>query len=458
MRRRDLLRLTGLAAGVALGRVARGQDPRRPDDARDPRARPEAEVTFPPTLPGGQEVVTDRSKEFLRPPTTLREGVSIAATPPTVDFLLFPGQTYPGKPWSAWGDSLAVEGAYYASIGDHLAPEGNAFVYRYDPTTKRLRRLVDVRGVLDLPAGHYTPGKIHSRLDLGDDGWLYFATHRGSTRVTTDQYHYQGDWILRHHPDQGKTEVVARGPVPRHCIPASVLDPERLIFYGGTVAGRSDDGEDIRFFAYDVRERGLLHAGADGPSRALALARSSGRVYYTAGKGDGPLMRFDPERRGPPVRVGGPANIRAATAETPEGVIYTVSQGAEAILSALDTRTERLEPLGKAAVGTQQYIASLDADPTGRYLYYIPGAHGGSDADGSAVVQFDVRTRHTKVIAFLHPFYRDRYGLIPRGTYSATLSPDGGTLYITWNVSRGGRAWDCCALTVIHIPESERRL
>jgi hypothetical protein len=49
---------------------------------------------------------------------------------PTVDFLYFPGQAYPGHPWSDWGDSLAVAGKYYASIGDHLAPKGNAFVNR----------------------------------------------------------------------------------------------------------------------------------------------------------------------------------------------------------------------------------------------------------------------------------------------------------------------------------------
>ena len=30
-------------------------------------------------------------------------------------------------------------------------------------------------------------------------------------------------------------------------------------------------------------------------------------------------------------------------------------------------------------------------------------------------------------------------------------------LFITWNSSRGTRSWDCCALTVIHVPESERK-
>jgi hypothetical protein len=44
------------------------------------------------------------------------------------------------------------------------------------------------------------------------------------------------------------------------------------------------------------------------------------------------------------------------------------------------------------------------------------------------VVQFDVKTGRKKVIALLHPIYRDKYGLTPRGTYSSAVSPDGKTL------------------------------
>ena len=53
-------------------------------------------------------------------------------------------------------------------------------------------------------------------------------------------------------------------------------------------------------------------------------------------------------------------------------------------------------------------------------------------------------------------FYEEKYGFIPKGTYSTALSSSGDKLYVTWNVSRGTKAWDCCALAVIHIPESER--
>lgn len=444
-------RLVGLATACALA----------VDSFANPVARPlyGQELAFPPALPGGQIVVTDTSGAFLRPTETLREGVSIAKTPPTVDFLYYGGQDYPGNPWSVWGDGCVANGKYYSGIGDHLAPRGHAFVFEYDPDSKKLRTLVDVTDLLDLPEGHYAPGKVHSRIDMGRDGYLYFGTHRGATNVTTDEYHYQGDWIIRHHPGTGHTEVVAEAPVPKHCIPTSVLDPERMIFYGGTAAGNQTDP--VVFFAYDLNGRSMLHTATDGPYRYLIFAKSTGRVYYV-NEDEGPLMRYDPAAGEPPERIEGRIGIRAASQETPGGFVYTVASRGDGTLYRFDTRTEEIEVLGPAAVASQTYITTLDADPTGRYLYYIPGAHGGSERDGSPVVQFDVKTRAKKVIAFLHPFYQERYGYTPLGTFSSAVSEDGSKLFVTWNGNRGGedergrRLMDTCALTVIHIPESER--
>jgi hypothetical protein len=127
------------------------------------------------------------------------------------------------------------------------------------------------------------------------------------------------------------------------------------------------------------------------------------------------------------------------------------------MLYSFNTKTEEAKEIGPARVGTQQYTTSIDVDATGRYLYYIPGAHGHGEDDGSAVVQFDTKTKTRKVIAFLHPYFKDKIGAIPTGTFSSAIDPAGDKLYITWNVKRGTAAWDCCALTVIHIPEAERR-
>jgi len=416
--------------------------------------------TFPPKLPDGKDVVTDTSEVFLKPGSTVKSGVEIAKTAPTIDFLYFPGQDYAGKPWSNWGDSIVAGGKYYASIGDHLAPAGDGFVFEYDPATKTLKKLSSIKKILSLPEGHYVPGKIHGRLDQGEDGWIYYSTHRGGTKVTTDQYHYKGDWILRTNPSSGVSEIVACGPVPKHCIPCSVLDPKRMIFYGGTAPGSAADGG-INFFAYDCKAGKVLYSGPDGPARYMILAKSTGRVYWTPGKEDavGDLVRWDPAAGGAPVKLETSLGLRAATQETPQGIVYTVSKarkGDSAMLYSFDVKTEKAEELGEAAVGSMNYITSLDADPSGRYLYYIPGAHGGAERDGTPVVQFDVKTKQRKVIAFLTPFYREKYGCTPVGTFSSAIDEKGETLYVTWNVNRSGKAWDCVALTAIHIPASER--
>ena len=68
-----------------------------------------------------------------------------------------------------------------------------------------------------------------------------------------------------------------------------------------------------------------------------------------------------------------------------------------------------------------------------------------------------MKTRQKKVIAFLAAFYKSKYGCTPVGTYSTAIDDQGGTLYVTFNVNRAGKAWDCVAIAAIHIPKAERR-
>lgn len=451
--------VVAVALSLTLGTDA--QDTKKKKEKAKKATAPE--LVFPPTLPDGKKVVTDTSDDFLKAPeNVLREGVVVAKTAPKVDFLYYPCQTYKASIWSNWGDGLAVNGKYYSAIGDHNAPEGNAFVYEYDPATQVLRLLVNIRDVLMMAMGIYTPGKVHSRLDMGSDGMLYFSTHRGSTTTTTDKFGYKGDWIMRVDPKTAKAEIVAHGPVPKHCLPCSVLDPERMIFYAGTAPGSKDDGG-VRFLAYDVKNKKVLHDGPDGPPRYMIFAKSTGRIYWSPGKEDGigSLVCWDPAKGGSPFPIKAEIGLRTATEETAQGMVYTVSKslkkGAGAAIYSFNTKTEAGEEIGLAPVGANEYITSIDVDPTGRYLYYIPGAHGGAQRDGTPVVQFDVKTKQRKVLCFLEKFYREKYGATLCGTYSTAVDPKGDKLYVTWNVARQTqRAWDCCAITVIHIPASER--
>jgi hypothetical protein len=186
------------------------------------------------------------------------------------------------------------------------------------------------------------PSKIHSRVDLGSDGWLYYSTHRGSPTTTIDRNGYKGDWILRTHPQTAKTEIVAAFPVDKHALPMSVLDPERLIFYGGTAPGKDAALQEVCFFAYDVRNRKMLFTSGGGPERCAILSSSTGKLYW-----DGKM--YDPATDYKKGESAAP-KVRSATRETPQGLVYGTSEHS-ADIWAFDVKSEKLVKIGNGAVG-----------------------------------------------------------------------------------------------------------
>ena len=407
----------------------------------------------PPVLPGGQTVVTDTSELFLQGPGHIHPDVEISTFVPTVDFMYYPGQTYYAE-WSAWGDHTVANGKYYSSIGDHGGGPVNSYVHEYDPSSKTLREVMDVSAILNQPEGYYTPGKIHSRIDLASDGWLYFGTYFGLHSASSDAYHYEGDWILRYHPGTEQAEVVSHGPVGRRAIYGSIVDPDRMIFYGIAQAGANHPTPrpDFVFFAYDLQANTLDYSAPMANTNDLILANSTGRVYYPD-EADRKLHRYDPAT-GEDVKLAvDVGNLFAATKETADGFVYSVA--VDGTLYSFNSSSEEVENMGSALVGQRSYITNLDVDPTGRYLYYMPGADGTSPLDGTPVVQFDLQTRTKKILAFLSPFYPDTYNFTPISSFGAAVDASGEKLYITWHGNNKSQlyAYEACALTVVHIPE-----
>lgn len=411
-----------------------------------------------PASPGLQAVP---AAGLLQAPAGFDDSIRIAKTPPKVDVMVYPGQNTPGNPWSVWGDGVFKDGVYWSAIGDHMAPVGNAFVYAFDPGARTLDRRLDLRSILKRPEGWYTPGKIHSNLGFGKDGWLYFSTHRGGTRATTKANHFEGAWIMRHHPDNNVTEVVAAKPLPGQTLPCGIVDGERMLFYAGSAQGdHREKGSD--FLVYNLAKREIVYTDKQGPKRAMILT-NSGKVYYhpwerTRG-GPAKLRCFDPSRaEKKPFETASELSLRAASRETADGKVYTVDRDG---IWSFDVKTEATEFLGAAAVGSQTYVTSLDADPTGRFLYYTAGAHGGGYRDGTPVVRFDTRTRTREVIAFLDPAVHQATGYIPMGSYASALSDDGKTLFITFNGNAGTTEreaqerlrFDTCGLVVLTLAE-----
>jgi hypothetical protein len=440
---------------TAFDRVSRSEEPAT---SAKP-ARPGRSLTdryplpYPPKLPEGQVVVTETSDAFLKPGDNLSEGVEIAKVPPTVDFAFYPEQNYPGNPWSHRSDGLVVGDTYYSSSNDHLAPRGTALLWAYDATPKRFRLLCDTTKFLESVNAfpddmNYRPGEMQSRIDLGGDGWLYYATDRGSPTVTDDAHGYRGEWILKTNPATRETQVVARWPIEKHTIPASVLDPKRMIFYGGTAPGRDAGNSKIQFFALDVKTGKLLCTADDGPTRTIIFSHSTGRVFWEG-------KQYDPETN--LVTPSKLPHVRSCTRETPQGMVYGTS-GTKAGLWAFNVRTGELKSLGTGRVASQEYIASIEADPAGRYLYYAPGAHGGAAMDGTPVVQFDLKSGKRKVLAFLHDHFWEKYGYALDGSFGNALDEKGERFFISWDGWRKGqpRGWESAAITVLHIPPAER--
>jgi hypothetical protein len=335
----------------------------------------------------------------------------------------------------------------------------------YEPSAPAFRVVVNITTFLEavgaLSGGMgYAPGKIHGRIDVGSDGWLYYSTYFGTREGCDDRHGYLGDWILRTKPETGQTEIVAAFPIPKHTLPMSVLDPERMVFFGSTAPQANADEQAILFYAYDLHARTVLLTAPGGPERFAAFSRSTGRVYWDGRKyvPEANAVVNNADVKGAPIPY--IPYVRAATRETPDGIIYgTTGRMRVGVgdLWAFDVGSETFTALGPAFVGRATYITALDIDPTGRYVYYAPGAHGAAAAEGTPVVQFDVRTLRRKVIAFLNPFCSRRYGYIPEGTFSLALDARGERLFVTWNGRReGSDGWDVAALTVIHIPANER--
>lgn len=410
-------------------------------------------LPYPPSLPNQQSVVTETSLTFLTPGPNFKAEVDIAKTSPIVDFSYYPEQNYPGNPWSHRSDGIVVGDRYYSSSNDHLAPRGTAHLWEYEATQKSWRLLCNTSKFLESinafpPEMNYRPGEMQSRIDLGSDGWLYYSTDRGSPTVTNDAHGYLGEWVLRTHPATGETKVVAQFPIAKHTLPASVLDPKRMMFYGGTAPGKDSPQQKVQFFALGARTGKLRCVADDGPDRTLILSSSTGCVFWEG-------KQYSPETNS--VTPANVPHVRSATRETPQSIVYGTSHRS-ADLWAFHVRTGEVRQLGSGAVGSQEYIASIDADPTGRFLYYIPGAHGGAASDGTPVVQYDTQTGRRKVLAFLHRHFWEKYGYALDGSFGSALDEKGERLFISWDGWRKGqpRGWESAAMTVLHIPATER--
>jgi len=420
---------------------------------------------------------TDRAKQFVTVPDGYpgARDFEVAKEVPEVDFApvrdLVP-EFFPEDNkglWSQWGEvTKGPNGRFYMASGDHRCKNGKVYVTEYDPVAKEQRIVVDVARTCGWKENQLVHGKIHGRMDVMADGTLVGLTWHGSPikQEWLDQGYVKGGYMFTYNVLTGVTEYLG------------------IPFYGDSFPYYSVDvktgvvlavGAYYNIMAYNVREKRLLYGGMppDGIQwclRATLIDDRTGMLYST--DESSPTKQFvsydyktNMFRRldcSPPAHpvTGEPERLRAYTARpTPDGAF--ICMGQEGSVFKFYPDSERTELMGLNWDASGDYTTSVAMDSRSRYLYYVPGSHGRTMNLATPVVQYDLQTGKKKAIAFLGPYYHEKYGYNTTGTFGIELSADDSLLIVHMNGGFGPdplkAMFEHPAIFAVHIPESERQ-
>ena len=437
---------------------------------------------WPPELNGFEKGYTEISSgKLLQIPASIsetmeEEGVApfiMATTPPKVELALHDNLgdgAINRRLWSSWGDiCVAKDGSVYVGIGDHgddAGGDGRCYIYQWDPKQKKLQQIVDMGKVVPHQEGQPAWTKVHAKIDEGEDGCIYFScTLNAGNRAGDPKYQWTkqltGGQLYRYDPKKKKVNVFKSLPAKR-CTATSLFDSQRNIWWTNLEAGEGN-----ALYALDIKTKKVVHQTPDGTvtfNRSFALL-NDGSILYNGPEGR--MHRLDGKTgKTSATKIlfpDGSPGIRAATCESKDGYIYGAIHKTNQ-LYAIHPEKETLELLGPTW-GTGQYTTVMVLSPDERFLYYLPGAHGKAWTYGTPVIQYDLKKKVRKVLAFLGPAMEEEFGYVPGGTYGVKLSHDGSTLYVNFNghledalrpSNHRPIGYGLCSFAAIHIPETER--
>lgn len=422
---------------------------------------------YPPPFPGKNGVVAERSRQMLVPPDGWIQGdTKIARTAPLVEAVLY-SELYPlpvtDLGWSHWGQGcLASDGCFYSAIGDHRSIDGNAFLYRYDPRQRQLTKVLDLQKFTGHRAGDYGHGKIHGRIDEFR-GSLYFATNwDGEPGPEHFNERFRGGIIIRYDLEGQKPEHLG-APRYQTSYPVHIVDRRRGLMYLIAM--------DDTIMGIDLERRtrmfDRLGEGVQYGKRGLICDEETGLVYFPgrqSSSGRIVMYELDPEkatiRETRAMFPNDGTSLRAATPrKSRDGWFYCSTF--KGLFFRFHPQNELIEELPN---GNGAYLTSLALSPDDRFLYYTGGSCSGEAwKQGCPVIQYDIEHQQPKVLAFLHPFFQQKYKYLCGGTFGLVIEETGRTLYIAMNGHlegmgfRSGYAFGLPAIFIVHIPDDELR-
>ncbi len=439
-------------------------------------------------LCGRRTAVTVQSDKLIEVPKHVGQlaGVSIAKTPPALDFAVVPldprffyqrSEDDKGSGlWTVWGQGTyhPGNGRLYGAVGNHVFYDARLHIFEYDPARKTIRTFQELNSAAGLPID-YGDGKIHGALDFCDGPNMYFCTYWCEYPEPKEQHYelgYEGGRLMSFNVNTHKVKDFGV-PLKRCSWQYHKMDTGRgLMFAVGSPLNQ--------FMCYDVRNARMLYGGQlpDGMrwyERCMIVDEDTGCAYSSNRVRDDTevhLIKYDSTQNRfyklnacvPHIKDAGEGNqIRAATLrKATAGWFMCVSRGGRVF--KFYPHEDRVVDMGSCWPGdpSKLYTTSMAISPDDKYVYYMPAAHGSAQNLGAPIVQFNTATGERKAIAFLFPLLYEKYGYICGGTYSLSLDEAGERLFIIMNGAfaewkpDGGDVFGDPSVIVAHIPESER--
>ncbi|HUV09239.1 MAG TPA: hypothetical protein VMX75_16000 [Spirochaetia bacterium] len=460
-------------------------------------------------LKSAGKAVEDQDDRLLVPPASvervLNDKLVVAQSAPRIDFAVipynyryFPEMTGDRKigPWSSWGQSgyHPAEDKFFGAVGDHGWYNSNLHVVEYDCSQRSAKCLPEINTLLERKPEEFGEAKIHGYPDVYKASYLkndhlWFCTYW--CRYPEPLEHdfasgYTGGHIMSYDLKDGS--FVDYGvPLVRASWPYHRVDRRNGILYGNGMFGE--------FLAWDINRQELKWAGYLPPgmkwfNRCLMIDEESGMVYSNnATEGSRKIIKYDPlKNRFSELSIEMPLNRQYnktvsmrchARTRSKDGKFWGLTSLGD--LFCFDPVAENLEIKERLWPLNDAYSVTMDQSPGGRYLYFGIGSHGRGYPYGTPILQHDLHTHTTKILAFLHPYYFEKYGYIAGGSYSFKLDDKGEKLFMimngdfteledlerkyreydpdetkNWSVPSPHDAFGHCATFVIHIPEGER--
>jgi hypothetical protein len=461
------LLIVGLAGGVALGTMLGGDSSGTATSTgpTTPEAAPGGSVTGSTAGPSPLTQATPAPDSLGNCASDFPAGEPFVGGPSVemvdlgesngavVDGAIYPRPDYQGDPWSQWGQGLALaDGRFYSAVGAPLTPDGNSYLYAYDPATGTLAMLGDLLSYVEHQPGSWGYGKIHAQMVAGACGEIYFSSYWGSYSGIHFDDVYRGDILFRLDP-AARTLDPLTVPVDQHGQASLAGWAQGGLLYGEAVDPVVKDQTDIEegpLFVYDVTTEQVVFQGPDSPHVGYRnmIVDGSGRAYYSIGGGE--LAVYDPATNALGTHPHAmPADwLRASTTPTPDGRVAAVTD--EPYTFFMLQPSGEIQTLGPA----RGYTASMAMHPDGNRFFYVPDAHGGSWMAGTPLISVDTSTGEETVVAELNAMAEENLGVTLGGSYDVVADPSGDKVYVGMNAGQAGSGEDFgeVALLVVHLP------